>query len=64
MNIKEEIENIIKQHINEVNNWIDFIDIHLYNDEKNEDLLRSLRKQLKRLDVNIDIFIERSDKLE
>lgn len=64
MNIKEEIENIIKQHINEVNNWIDFIDIHLYKDKKNEDLLRSLRKQLKRLDVNIDIFIKRSDKLE
>jgi len=64
MNIRDEIDNIIKQHINEINNWVDFIDIHLYNDKKNEDLKKSLNEQLKRLSVNVDIFIRKSDMIE
>jgi len=63
MDIKSELDNVIKQHINEINEWINFVDIHLYKDKKNEDLFNSLKSQLKRLDINIEIFLNRSDKL-
>lgn len=62
MDIKGELDIIIKQHINEINEWINFVDIHLYKDKKNKDLFKSLKEQLNKLDINIEIFIRRSDK--
>ena len=63
MDIKDELDIIIKKHINEINEWINFVDIHLYKDKKNRELKKSLEEQLKRLSINIDIFIQRSDEL-